>query len=201
MAQQTLRKLTSENRMTECGLDEYMRIAKEFHGSVAPGLLIGGFMVDYALRNLPQGEFFDAIAETRACLPDAVQLLTPCSTGNGWLKVMDFSRFAVCLYEKTTGEGVRVFVESSKLEQWPEIKTWFYNLKPKKEQDSRLLISQIIDAGAELFGLKKITIRPEYLSGHAHGGRIVNCASCGEAFKTNGETHCPACRSGGPYGE
>ncbi len=46
-------------------------------------------MVDLALKNLPKGEFFDALCETPACLPDAVQLLTPCTVSNGWLKVVN----------------------------------------------------------------------------------------------------------------
>ena len=41
--------------------DEYIHLVKSFHGSLAPGLIIGGFIVDTALKNLPPGEFFDAI--------------------------------------------------------------------------------------------------------------------------------------------
>ena len=45
--------------------DEYVERVKSFHGAVAPGVAIGGFMVDLALRNLPKGEVFDAVSETR----------------------------------------------------------------------------------------------------------------------------------------
>jgi formylmethanofuran dehydrogenase subunit E len=93
--------------------DEYVHLVKSFHGSLAPGLVIGGFIVDLALKNLPEGEFFDAICETSVCLPDAVQLLTPCTIGNGWMKIFDTGRFAVTLYEKESGEGVRVYLETS----------------------------------------------------------------------------------------
>ena len=75
--------------------DEYLRVVKSFHGNLAPGLVIGGFIVDLALKNLPQGQFFDAICETSACLPDAVQLLTPCSIGNGWLKIVDMGNIKI----------------------------------------------------------------------------------------------------------
>ena len=145
-----IRRLTYENKMDSYSLDDYIRIVKEFHGSLAPGLLIGGFMVDLALKNLPKGEFFDAISETKTCLPDAVQILTPCTVGNSWLKVLDFSRFAISLYDKSTGEGIRVYIDPSKIEKWPEIKNWFYKLKTKKEQNYRLLIDQIKEAGAGL---------------------------------------------------
>lgn len=192
-------RLTYENKMDSYRIDEYIRIVKEFHGSLAPGLLIGGFMVDLALKNLPEGEFFDAISETKTCLPDALQLLTPCTIGNGWLRVLNFSRFAICMYEKTSGEGIRVYLDPAKIEKWPEIKSWFYKLKPKKEQDYQLLISQIREAGAGLFSMKRIKMRPEQLSGHVHGSRIANCASCGEAFKVKDGTLCPACRGEDPY--
>jgi len=69
--------------------EEYLHLVKSFHGSLAPGLIIGGFIVDLALKHLPEGEFFDAICETPVCLPDAVQILTPCTIGNGWLTVLD----------------------------------------------------------------------------------------------------------------
>ena len=70
--------------------------------------------------------------ETAKCLPDAVQILTPCSTGNRWMKVLDLGRYAVTLYDKFTGEGWRVHMDGARLEAWPEIRSWFLKLKPKK---------------------------------------------------------------------
>ena len=125
-------------QITICGrtYDEYIQMGKSFHGNVAPGVVIGGFMVDLAYRNLPQGEYCDAISETRSCLPDAIQLLTPCTVGNGWLRIIDLGRFAMSLFEKYTGKGVRVYVDSQKLDDWPELKVFSFKLKPKKEQHS-----------------------------------------------------------------
>jgi formylmethanofuran dehydrogenase subunit E len=178
-----------------------MNIVKEFHGSVAPGLLIGGFMMNLALKNLPTGGFFDSICETRTCLPDVIQLLTPCTIGNGWLKVMDFSRFAICLYDKNTGNGVRVFLDPPKIEAWSEIKNWFFKLKTKKEQSYDLLIDQIKQAGEGLFSVQKIKISPALLEHKSHGSKIAVCTSCGEAYKIKNGPLCPACRDGAPYAE
>ncbi len=36
--------------------EEYVDMVKSFHESVAPGMIIGGFMVDLALNNTPEGE-------------------------------------------------------------------------------------------------------------------------------------------------
>src|SRR5208282_754967 len=55
--------------------EEYSALVRKFHGSAAPGVMIGGFMVDLAYSRLPSGGLFDVICETAKCLPDAVQLL------------------------------------------------------------------------------------------------------------------------------
>ena len=67
-------KNTASSEITICGraYDEYIEMIEAFHGHVAPGMVLGGFMVDLAYRNLPQGEYFDAISETRSCVPDAI---------------------------------------------------------------------------------------------------------------------------------
>ena len=51
--------------------EEYVHLVKAFHGRLDPGLIAGGFMVDLALKSLPQGESFGAVCETPSCLPDA----------------------------------------------------------------------------------------------------------------------------------
>lgn len=95
-------------------------VSRNFTGNVAPGLVIGGSMIDLALRSMPEEILFDVICETFNCLPDAIQLLTPCTVGNGWLTVLDLGHFALTFYDKYTGEGIRVFLDSSKVSAWPE---------------------------------------------------------------------------------
>ena len=87
---------------------EFVNRVREFHGFPAPGVVLGGIMVDLVLKNLPPDILFDALCETSKCLPDAVQLLTPCTVGNGWLTIRDWGRFALALYDKKTGTGIRV---------------------------------------------------------------------------------------------
>ena len=126
-------------------------------------------MVDVARRQLPAEVLFDAICETRNCLPDAIQLLTPCTIGNGWLKVVNVGRFALTLYDKYQGEGVRVFLDPAKVADWPEINAWYLKLKPKKEQDSDRLLEEIRKAGPEILGWQRVQIRPQFL-GKRHRG-------------------------------
>ena len=85
--------------------EEFLDAVESFHGYRAPGVVIGGVMVDFAMQKLPSNTLFDAISETTYCLPDAIQLLTPCTTGNGWLRVFNLGRYALSLYDKYQGNG------------------------------------------------------------------------------------------------
>lgn len=188
------------SEITICGrtYEEYIDTVKTFHGYVAPGVVLGGFMVDLAYRNLPQGEFFDAISETRSCLPDAIQLLTPCTVGNGWLKIIDLGRFAISLFEKYTGNGVRVHVDSQKLDGWPELKAFFFKLKPKKEQDSELLMGEINLAHTSIFSVQKVMVNVDSIKSHRRDVFTV-CPLCGEGYPENDGKTCLGCQGKAPY--
>jgi len=139
----------------------------KFHGNLAPGPLIGGFMVDAAVKRMTEYEFFDAICESASCLPDAIQILTPCTVGNGWLKIVNMGHFAITLYDKRSGDGIRVSMDVSKLDQYPEIRNWFMRLSSKQEQDKDALISEIHAAGYGIFSIKPVTVSPGLRGKHA----------------------------------
>jgi formylmethanofuran dehydrogenase subunit E len=173
--------------------EQYCEKVESFHGHLAPGVIIAGFMVDLASRSLPPHTLFDVICETAACLPDAITLLTPCSVGNQWLKIIDVGRFAMTLYDKDTGEGVRVFLDPGKLDSWPVIKDWFLKLKPKEQQDRQVLFSQIRDAGTGICGIERVKISREFLRGWT-GKSVAVCPVCHEAYRFEDGSICPACK-------
>jgi formylmethanofuran dehydrogenase subunit E len=179
-------------------LNEYNRLIESFHGSVAPGLLIGGIMVDAALERMDKEELYDAICETPSCLPDAIQLLTPCTIGNGWLHVINLGRFALTLYEKHSGKGVRVFLDTVKTDQWPEVRDWYFKLKPKVKQDRQALNNQILEAGVDLFGFQYVKVLPLFLTKRSKG-EIAVCPACGEAYPSDHGTVCRGCGDQSPY--
>lgn len=180
--------------------EEYVHLVQSFHGTLAPGLLIGGFMVDLAMKNLPEGEFFDAVCETPVCLPDAIQILTPCTVGNGWLSVVPFGKFAVTLYEKYGGKGVRVFLDTKKLDAWPEIRDWYLKKKKKKDQDSEKLFAQIKEAGHNLFGIQHVEVEAEKIR-RKKMGPVAVCPDCGEAYPVRDGDKCLGCQGQSPYGK
>ncbi|MFH0788838.1 MAG: formylmethanofuran dehydrogenase subunit E family protein [Pseudomonadota bacterium] len=177
---------------------EFVDRAKEFHGFPAPGVILGGMMVDAAVKHLPPGILYNAICETEKCLPDAIQLLTPCTIGNGWLRVQRLGRFALALFDKDKGKGIRAVLSPEKMEDWPEIENWYYKLKPKEESDLPVLLNSIRQGGYTLINLREIQVQPALLVKKKRGERII-CPQCREPYPSNGKGFCLACQGESPY--
>ncbi len=177
---------------------EFKQLAENFHGYAAPGLLIGGYMVEKAKSLLPEGTLFEAVVESSKCLPDAVQLLTLCSTGNMRVKVENLGRYAVSLGDKHTGEGVRVSVDPIALKNYSEIYAWFFKTKAKKDQDVALLEKQIEEAADKIFKVEYVTVYRRFL-GHKHMDAIGVCSLCNEAYPLSDGPICRGCQGEAPY--
>jgi formylmethanofuran dehydrogenase subunit E len=178
--------------------EQYIQLVKSFHGYLAPGVVLGGFMVNLAKSNIPEGILFKAICETSACLPDAIQLLTPCTIGNNRLRIINLGRYALSLYDREKGEGFRVFLLPQKIDENPEIRTWLLKLKPKAEQNMDLLLAQIKEAGETLCGIQTVRVRPELFKKQKRG-EIVICPRCQEAYPANDGQVCFGCQGQSPY--
>jgi formylmethanofuran dehydrogenase subunit E len=181
------------NAICQYTVAQYIDKLTDFHTNLAPGVLVGGFMVDAAVKRMTAYEFFDAICETTLCLPDAIQILTPCTVGNGWLRIVNTGRFALTLYDKKSGNGVRVSMDASKLDRYPEIKRWFMRLVSKREQDRDALVSEIQEAGNSILSMKTVRVSPTFLVRHA-STPIALCRSCNEAYFENDSELCLACQ-------
>jgi len=178
--------------------EEFASQVERFHGYQAPGVLLGGIMVDEALRHLPAGILFDAISETSWCLPDAVQMLTPCTIGNGWMRIMNFGVYAVSLFDKRTGQGFRVVLDPAAMEPVPHMRAWLLKEKPKKEQDSPALRLEIAERGRSVLRVEAVTIREEVLIKRSKGA-ISLCPICGDAYPKAHGALCRSCQGESPY--
>lgn len=178
--------------------EDFRTLTENFHGYAAPGVLVGAYMVELGKRHLPEGTLFEAVAESAKCLPDAVQLLTACSTGNQRLKILNLGRYAVTLFDKHTGEGVRVSLDSEKMADWPELHAWFFKEKPKREQDSARLEAEIRAAGDSICRVERVRIQPRFL-GKRHAEGIATCPVCGEAYPREDGPICRGCQGEAPY--
>ena len=178
--------------------EEFIDMATLFHNYPAPGLLIGGYMVEEARKHMPEGILYEAISETSWCLPDAIQMLTPCTIGNGWMRVMNFGRYAMSLYDKFTGEGVRVWLDIEKIPADSEIKVWLMKQKEKRDQDSDRLRHEIGTYGEDILSVAPITLPKSRLIKRSKGD-IALCSSCGEAYPAVHGPLCRACQGESPY--
>lgn len=193
-----LSRMPKQETVCNYTVEEYIEKVRSFHGYTAPGLIIGGFMIDLAYRHLPKEARLDSISETDTCLPDAIQLLTHCTIGNGWLKVINLGRFALTLYDPNTGDGVRVSINPAKLEKWLEIKNWFFKLVPKKQQDTQKLIEQIQEAGADICNYKKVKVDLSIVS-KKHRTGLAICPRCKESYPVVDGEICLGCQGKAPY--
>ncbi|MEW5774273.1 MAG: FmdE family protein [Thermodesulfobacteriota bacterium] len=178
--------------------EEFKEKAREFHSYPAPGLLLGGYMVELAKGLLPPDTLYEAVVETAKCLPDAVQLLTPLSAGNNWMKVVNLGRYALALYDKRTGRGVRVWVDAAKLGPYPELRGWLLKEKPKKDQDSERLLEEIRQAGPSICSSRPVQVS-ERMRRKAHMGAVALCPACGEPFPAKDGAICRGCQGEAPY--
>ncbi len=178
--------------------EEFLDRVRSFHSYAAPGVLVGGIMVDMAMEQIPKGVLFNVICETASCLPDSVQLLTPCTAGNGWLRVINLGRYAVSLYDKYEGNGVRVYLDPRKLEGWDEIQGWLLKLKTKREQDSSRLQEQIWRAGRDICTLHPVQVKSGDRARRSKGA-IGICSACGETYPIKDGAICLGCQGEAPY--
>jgi formylmethanofuran dehydrogenase subunit E len=178
--------------------DALIEQVTRFHSYPAPGVLIGVFMVQAAQRTLPGECLYQAICETSWCLPDAIQMLTPCTIGNGRLHIVDQGLFALSLYDKTSGEGTRIYLDAAKLASWPEITAWFLKLTPKRQQRSDLLREEIRRAGDRVCSRQTITAAPHFLIKRSKGP-IQLCPTCHEAYPVKTGRVCRRCQGDSPY--
>ena len=177
--------------------EEYLEKAKAFHGFAAPGIAIGGFMMELALRLMHKEERFSALCETSKCLPDAVSLLSSCTVGNGRLLVADVGRYALILYNRETGKGVRVYIDPAKLDAWPEFKSWFFKLKPKKEQDYDLLMKEIKEVGVDACSTQHVVVDAKLRTKNIRSGFAI-CPRCKESYPADDGRLCRGCSGDTP---
>jgi len=182
-----------------CGrtLEEFLQTIESFHGWKAPGLVLGGFMVDWAQELIGTGVETDAIVESSHCLPDAIQLFTPCTIGNGWLKIVDWDKFAICLYDRNHLNGVRVWLDIGKLKDFPDLYNWYMRLVPKKSLPLEVLLETILAARRSV--LSASSIRMKELFQRKKKTETDVCDQCGEAYSTSQGEICSACQGAAYY--
>jgi len=182
------------NEIAICGInyEEFLIRMEEFHGYRSPGILLGGMMLDVALRELGPTPYLNVVSETIVCLPDAVQLLTPCTIGNGFLHVLDWGKFALTGYDRIKLSGMRVWLNHVKIADYQLVRGWFERTgQPKEKPPFKELAEEIMSAASDLILFHPVNLhRPFKDSKPAPTGR---CPRCDESYPLHHGPVCPAC--------
>jgi formylmethanofuran dehydrogenase subunit E len=178
---------------------EIIRLSN-FHTYPAPGVLIGAFMVDYALELLgvtPDKKLY-GVCETPKCLPDALQVIAHCTTGNNRLSIVPIGKFAITLNaaaESETADAVRVYVDLAKLRQYPTIDIWYANSPAYDKHTMKgSLQDEIFRAGRNILSFERVRVA---VKKKKKKWSSVTCPGCGETvpdYLIEGD-HCGACGS------
>lgn len=183
-----------------CGvkLEDFLIRMEEFHGYRSPGLLLGGMMLDTALEELGPTPYLNVVTETVVCLPDAVQLLTPCTIGNGFLQILDWGKFALTGYDRMSLSGVRIWLKTDELSGYPLIRSWFERSANRSEKPPfDALASEILAVGTNLLGHQSVRLNRDLKDAeHVPTGQ---CPVCGESYRLSLGSACPACRNEAYY--
>lgn len=196
-------KARLESKGSPPELIEHFQRCIEFHTFAAPGLLVGVYMVDYALEllNPPPGEKVYAVCETTKCLPDPLQVIAHCTTGNHRLRVIPIGKFAITMNgpaEAPYVNGFRVFIDGDKIGQYPTFALW-YTKDPLFDPRTRgaALIDEIMDSGRDMLSYERVRVKVP----QKWPWKSAICSICGEMVPNNllVDGACADCRSQSYY--
>ena len=192
-----------DSRMDACGvsprLKDYIFRCVDLHSYPAPGVLIGAFMVDYALELLrasPDEKLY-AVCETPKCAPDALQAIARCTIGNNRLCIVPIGKFAITMNlpsDSATARAVRIYVDLQKLKKFPAIDTWYANSPAYNKATMKdTLQNEIFRAGRQILSYEwvGVVVKPK------RKWKSVTCTVCGETvpdYLIEGD-RCAACGS------
>lgn len=152
--------------------------AKEFHGHVCPGIVLGTRLTIAGLREMgmnPHEHQRNLIVylEIDRCGGDAVQAITGCSLGHRTLKHKDYGKFAATFVDIVTRKAVRISIHE----------------KNRKEHDllEKAELIQLLGVipEPEILKIERVTvdIPDDDIPGFPHKKEI--CSQCGEQMLDN----------------
>lgn len=180
---------------TVCGMDfnQFVFEMEAFHGARAPGIVVGALMLDSALETVAESPDLVIVVETFNCLPDAAQVLTSCTIGNGRLKVYDWGKFALSAYNRVTMRGVRAWIIPEAVAKHPLINAWFNPASRSNGMpEFAALAEAFFQVRSELIGMRAVCIEKPAPS--ATSKKTGICKNCGESYYLKCGDPCSACQ-------
>lgn len=172
---------------------EFKKLAVHIHGFAAPGVMLGGYMMSLGKSLLPENIKLRIICESRKCLPDAAQLLSSCSTGNGRIRIKNLGRYAISLCDEDSGQGIRISLDMKKVSKWSALHAWLMQSVPLAEQDEEALLAEIEEAGSSICRAEPVVVHGDLLKRLADSKTAI-CPVCGEAYPARDGSECRGCQ-------
>ncbi|OBR93917.1 MULTISPECIES: FmdE family protein [Clostridium] len=174
--------------------EEDVKKAREFHGHLCSGIILGVRIARAGLNYLgieepAKNKDFIVFVETDRCLTDAVQAVTGCSLGKRRLKWIDYGKMGASFIDMNTQKGIRIVVNAKK--------------NPSPDEDALSFWEQFTDEQLFKFEPVKIDIKKEDLPGRPT--KSVKCEICHEKVMDgrdvikDGKVLCKACANGSYY--
>jgi formylmethanofuran dehydrogenase subunit E len=172
--------------------------AKEFHGHVCPGIVLGTRLTIAGLHALGMDPLqpnknLIVYMEIDRCGTDAVQSITGCSLGHRSLKHKDYGKFAATFVDTKTNRAVRVSVHEKNRAEHDQ-------LEPK---EVIRVLSVVPDDEILQIEHVQLNIPKEDQPGLPIGKAV--CSQCGEQVSDNrhvvveGKVLCRNCANGSYY--
>jgi formylmethanofuran dehydrogenase subunit E len=175
-------------------LNEAIEETIRFHGFPAPGAILGVFMADWAFELLGHRERLGVIVETWLCIISGILTYVRLRHGRVRFLVVDHTKCAVTLFDRSTMEGARVQLDRTRLERHPVVRDWYLRRLshdvPKRERYAPVL-EQMLSLGRELLSYERVKVvgPPKDMT-----SPVVPCARCGELFVARDGDTCKTCR-------
>ena len=184
---------------------EEIDFAIKLHSHLSPGLALGMRMAKIAYSKLgttKRGKGITGIAETRMCIPDALQVIAGTTPGNKNLIIQDYGKLAlsVILYDEKIGYRVSLKKEAAETDE--NLKKFMYKLGRVGHEEEEKLARYLLTLDEKYFDIKKIRITIP-LAEKKMG--IAECSRCHElqpenyVIRENNETLCLICAGKGYF--
>jgi formylmethanofuran dehydrogenase subunit E len=152
--------------------------AKDFHGHVCGGIVLGTRMTIAGMRELgmnphEHNRSLIIYVEIDRCGADAVQAITGCSLGHRNLKHKDYGKFAATFVDTATGKAVRVAVSEKNREKHNQL----------EQKELLKVLGEIPESEILKIEHVQISIPEDDIPGFPH--QKARCSVCGEQIMDN----------------
>jgi formylmethanofuran dehydrogenase subunit E len=164
--------------------DILLRKAKEFHGEICAGIVLGTRMTMIGLRELgmnpmEKNRSLIVYVEIDRCVADAIQAITGCSLGHRTLKYKPYGKFAATYLDLKSGSAVRVSVLEKKRSEKTE--------KEAMKDAAKILLDT---PEPDLFRIRRVNLRIPDGDMPGMPKHRVRCSKCNEMIVDAKEVTC-----------